>query len=412
LESKAKALKFKFGVQSESFEIFHSGRIIMTTDTEQTTIEPSPRKKRHWMFFFLLLIVLLGGTIVLSYPFWQKLTDSQTGLQQEVQVLTQQVMTLQAELQTLQSQDHEAPLEALQARFEDLSQQQQVLKNYLTNLIHQVEQQPQSDDDWKLAEINYLLTIALHRLQLAHDPEGALIALLALDKRLQRFNKANWLPVRTQLLEDIKRLQEVEYPDITGLAVLLAQYINEVDELPLLQGHQTAVMPESEKNPLPEKQPWQEQLLDELQQLFVIRYNRDADSGFLTPEQRALVTQILHLKLENVRYFLLRRDSDNFVASIKAVHNWLKRYYDQNDEKVKGLQNDLAQMQTIALNPQLPDISGSLNVLQRLSAPSMLPDLEQELGETHSEEDLMGEIPLITEEKTENSQNTETEVAQ
>ncbi|EDN69889.1 Protein of unknown function DUF513 [Beggiatoa sp. PS] len=395
----------------------------MSTETEQTTTNPSPPNKRRWVFFFLLLILLLGGTIVLSYPLWQKLTDLQTGLQQQVQLLNQQVANLQAELQTLDSQDHDAPLEALQARFNDLSQQQQVLKNYLINLVHQVEQQPQNDDDWKLAEINYLLTIALYRLQLAHDPEGALIALIALDKRLQHFNKANLLPVRTQLLEDIKRLQEVKYPDITELAVLLAQYINEVDELPLLQGYQKSVMPEPAKNLSPQQQSWQEQLLNELQQLVIMRYNRDADSGFLTPEQRALVTQILHLKLENVRYFLLRRDSDNFAASISAVHNWLKRYYDQNDEKVKALQTDLAQMQTIALNPQLPDISGSLNLLQRLSASSMLPNLEQELGaeipqtplikeETNSENDFTGEIPLITEEETENNQGTEMEAAQ
>jgi uncharacterized protein HemX len=87
----------------------------------------------------------------------------------------------------------------------------------------------------------------------------------------------------------------------------------------------------------------------------------------------------------------------------------LKRYYDQNDEKVKALQNDLAQMQTIALNPQLPDISGSLNLLQRLSAPSLLPNM---LPDIESKNDFSSEIPLITEDKTENPQNTEREVTQ
>ncbi len=337
----------------------------MSTPTEQTVTKPPKQKKRDWIFLFLFLILLLASTIILSYPLGQQFTRVQEELQQQVNILSTQVATLQTELQVLQSQDNQAPLTALQTRFNDLSKQQQRLDNSLTSLVHRIEQQPQTDDDWKLAEINYLLTIALHRLQLAHDPEGALVALTAADERLQRFPKSALLPVRTQLLEDIKRLRELERPDIARLAVLLAQYMVQADNLPLLQGTRKTDTPQPIEPAPSDDQPWQEQALEELKQPVVRSYNGTA---FITPEQRSLVAQILQMKLENARFFLLRRDTQNFAASIAAVLDWLKRYYDKNDNKVKALQKNLADMQNLVLNPQLPDISGSLNLLQRLSA--------------------------------------------
>jgi uroporphyrin-3 C-methyltransferase len=338
----------------------------MSTPTEQTLTNPP--KTRGWIFLFLFLILLLAGTIILSYPLGQQFTRAQEELHQQVNILNTQVATLQTELQLLQSQDSKTPLATLQTRFNDLSKQQQRLDNALTSLAHQIKQQPQTDDDWKLAEINYLLTIAQHRLQLAHDPEGALVALTAANERLQRLNNSALLPVKTQLLQDIKRLRELKRPDIARLAMLLAQYLVQVDNLPLRQETRKTDTPQPSEPAPTDEQPWQAHMPEELKQPVVRRDNNEADTAFLISEQRSLTAQILQLKLENARFFLLRRDTQNFAASIAAVLDWLNRYYDKNDNKVKALQNALADMQNLVLNPQLPDISGSLNLLQRLSA--------------------------------------------
>ncbi len=323
----------------------------------------SPPKKRHFFLGFLFLILLLGGTVILSYPLGQKFSTEQQELQQQVDQLNAQVATLQ------KFQDNQAQLKA---RFNELSKQQQDLEKHLTALSYQIEQQPGNDDDWKLAEINYLLTIALHRLHLVHDPEGALAALSAANDRLQRLNKPALYQVRTRLLEDIQRLRDLKRPDIAGLAVRLARFAAQVDTLPLLQGTRQSYTPPV--NEPANEQPWQQVVWKTLKQLVVIRHSTEADTGFLPPEQRSLVAQILQLKLENTRFFLLRRENQNFVASIDAVRDWVKRYYDQNDTKVKTLQKELTNMQTITLNPPLPDISGSLNLLTKnLSAETETP---------------------------------------
>lgn len=344
----------------------------MTTQTEeQQTATKPPQPKNRGKFVILFLILLIASTFMLSYPLWQKLSRWQAKWQQQVHLLNTQVTTLQTELQTLQSQDNQTSLEVLQTQFQELSKQQQTLDNHFTNFVHQMAQQPQNDDDWKLAELHYLLTIALHRLQLASDPDGALLALQTADKRLQNFNKPNLFPIRKQLLEDIQHLRELERPDIIGLAVRLAQYAAQVDSLPLLQGTRQTYTPSPKETMFDDEQSWQELVWNELKQLIVIRYNKEVETGFLTPGQRAFVTQILHLKFENARFFLLRHDTENFAASILTVRDWLTRYYDNNNNKVKALQNDLAQMQDIVLEPTLPDISGSLKLLQRILATNI-----------------------------------------
>jgi len=315
------------------------------------TTEQTPKPKKHRLFFFFLfLILLLGGTIVLSYPFWQQFTQLEQTLQEEINQLSTKV----AMLQKSQEKDNQAQFQTLETR---INEQELALNK----LIHKIEQQPQNDEDWKIAEIDYLITIAHHRLQLVQDSQGALAALITANKRLQELNQPTLFKVRTEILEKIQHLRELKHPDITGLALRLAQAQSE--KLPLLQGTRESYLPASSSDS--DKEPeWQQFLWEEIKRLVVIRYNNEAERGFLNPKQRSIIAQILQIKLENARFFLLRYDSQNFIASIQAVREWLKRYYDQNDDKVKTLQIDLAKMETIVLNPPLPELS---NLLKSLS---------------------------------------------
>lgn len=317
------------------------------------TKEQTPKPKKHRLFFFFLfLILLLGGTIVLSYPFWQQFTHLEQTLQEEIKQLSTQVASLE------KSQENQAQFQTLETR---LNEQELALKK----LIHQIAQQPQNNEDWKIAEIDYLITIAHHRLQLVQDSQGALAALITADERLQSLNKPELLKVRTELLEQIQRLRKLKHPDIAGLALRLAQA--QTEKLPLLQGTRKSYTPppasSSDSEESSDKLEWQQVLWEEIKQLVVIRYNNEAEIGFLSPKQRSVIAQILQMKLENARFFLLRHDSQNFIASIQAVREWLKRYYDQNDDKVTTLQTDLAKMEKIVLNPPLPELSHLLKSL-------------------------------------------------
>jgi len=99
----------------------------------------------------------------------------------------------------------------------------------------------------------------------------------------------------------------------------------------------------------------------------IIRHNENAETGKLSVDQRFYVRENLRLKLEMARLAAYRRDSQSFAVAVKAVEDWLNRYFDQRDKTIQTMLQDLAEMQKTVLTQQLPDISESLRSLQRAS---------------------------------------------
>lgn len=340
-----------------------------------------PKKKRKWIFV-LFLLVLVAGASFLSFQLWQQLYGVQKITQKQIDALNAQIATLQKSIKNLQADQDKNVL--LNARIDSIDKQQQILESSLKGLTAQTQQQPQNSDDWTLAEIAYLLTIANHRVLLVQDIDGALTALKVADERLRRLNNPSLLQVRTQLTKDINNLRLVKQPDMTGLAIQLAEYAANIENLPLLksapfsQNNQKDSTESANTEHLKNTQTWRavfHSIAVEITKLAKIRYNDEAETQFLSPTQAALIVQNLRLVLESARFSVLRRDKENFVLSLKAVEKMLKTYYDLKDSAVKILLMDLKAMQAIDLKPELPNILGSLQILRRLfnAVPSELP---------------------------------------
>jgi len=346
----------------------------MSTSTQEKQAVVRKKSSRIYFLLFIGLIIAFFIAFWLLFPLNQStpITSVEQKLQSQIDSLNLQMSQLTQQLAELPPPPPPISIAPLATRLDEFSAQQQEIEQQLTTLTQQIPApQPLHDQEWKLAEIRYLLTIAQHRLQLMDDIQGTLAALMAASERLSRLNHLLLLPVRAQLFIDIKQLQTFIAPDIEGLAVKLAQYGAQIDDLPLLQNtYQKSVAlttaPQTPE-PLDTQASWQQTVWQELKQLIVIRYNEEAASGFLTPNQQQFIQQSLYLKLEIARAFLLRRDSENFNAAIEGLQEWLNRYYDKNNPAVQVFQQDLIHMQTIDLTPPLPDISQSLKLLQNLS---------------------------------------------
>lgn len=308
--------------------------------------------------FPLSLFVIVAVLAGFNYYLWLDLAN----LKEHVtQVTPEKRVNQHLNTSTEQRSEDKATIDSLQVvtqRVTTLAQQQQQLQATVEVLM----QKPRYRADWLLAEIMYLLNIANHRLVLVADLEGALMALQLAEAHLQKLNYPPLLQVRKQLTDDILKLRQIKRPDIGGLAIKLSSYIAQVDHLPLLQGqYQTLAEPDAQTQPTKDSENtiWQE-----VRQLVTIRYNPNVEAGLLTAEQRALVRQNLRLQLESARFSLLRYDQENLVATITHIRHWLNRYYDQQDQKIKQLQTFLTQLQTMELNPTLPDIAVTLHRLQ------------------------------------------------
>ncbi|MDH3450893.1 MAG: uroporphyrinogen-III C-methyltransferase, partial [Gammaproteobacteria bacterium] len=105
------------------------------------------------------------------------------------------------------------------------------------------EEQIRDQRGWRLAEIDYVLRIAAHRLMLLQDIDGAIAALQTADRQLHQLGSPVFIPLRERLDADMRALRTVQRPDIPGVAIRIDGLMDVVYELPprsVPSGFQTA----------------------------------------------------------------------------------------------------------------------------------------------------------------------------
>jgi uroporphyrin-3 C-methyltransferase len=111
-----------------------------------------------------------------------------------------------------------------------------------------------------------------------------------------------------------------------------------------------------------------ERILDDLWQGFksmmVIRHHDKPIAAMLPPEQRYFLIQNLRLKLEGAKAALLGRDAAFFRDNLTAASAWVEQYFALESPEVRDFQQQLETLSDEQIAPTLPDITGSLRVLQ------------------------------------------------
>ena len=260
-------------------------------------------------------------------------------------------------------------------RITRLEQEMEQFQNHLNTLSDSFtelnEKQPGNNEDWALAEVEYLLVIATHRLLLEQDVATALKAMEAASLRLEALGNSGLIPVREQITSDMNRLRAVNTVDVTGLSIYLADLIDSLDNLPVKKpdlnlpdaGTNRPQQVISEKNGLNLKRLFAK-IWNELKSLVVIRKTGDVKEILLLPDQEYFLYQNLRLELENARISVLRRNTESLHASVRLITGWLQTYFDTSDSGVANMLDSLNKMATLKLDPELPDISSSLETLR------------------------------------------------
>ena len=259
-------------------------------------------------------------------------------------------------------------LREMQEDIERLSTQTKALQNTITDL-HQ--QQSGNNEDWALAEVEYLLIIATHRILLEQDVETALAAMNAGLLRIESMSNPDLVPLREQLVSDINNLKAVNTVDIAGLSIYLADLIDRANKLPTRKtvtsdvgnGEMEITMQNSSDSG---QNNFMSSIWRELKSLIVIKKTGEVKQELLLPDQEYFLYQNLRLELENARLSVLKHDTENFRTSIALTMNWLNQYFDVSDNGVMNVLDTLKQMSTVKLDPELPDINSSLETLRAL----------------------------------------------
>jgi uroporphyrinogen-III synthase/uncharacterized protein HemX len=227
----------------------------------------------------------------------------------------------------------------------------------------------------QLAVVEQLLMLANDRLQLGREVSAAVAALDAADARLATLADPRLFAVRESIARERAALLAVPRADVAGAVLTLSSLIDRAPRFAL----KTSVPEHFQAEPAPSAgadeaagrwQRAQAAIRRALASTFTLRRDEGPPRQLLSDEQTALIRQVLALKLEGARAALLRRDAAGFRELCRSSAAWLDEYFNAADPAITAAQSELGRLQTLDLEPPLPDLSGSLTLLRaQLESP-------------------------------------------
>lgn len=344
------------------------------------------------VFLALLIALAAGGA---SYYLWQQ----QLGVMQQLQQLKQQ-QTQQSDVlaQGLQRQAETLAQQSAQAR-EPIQQRLSALELALPELRRQ---RSELRLEWDSAEADYLLRLAEHRLNLAHDIPSAVAALDVAALKLSLQDGDDFSDVISQIKEKRQQLQQLKGDGRTHLIATLGTLSAGLESLPFAITSASAELPETAPaetdtapSSIPPSSTGSEQVLARLQQwsamvwrdlrdLVTIRRSDEVQTPPLVGGQRYFVQQNLRLRLETARLAVVSGDQGLYQDSLREAQAWLQRYYDGEASEVVVLRETLEEVATQTINPPLPGLGELREALQRAvsgqatgEAPVAMPETAQ-----------------------------------
>lgn len=354
---------------------------IKQTEGSQSGDQPSkPKKRSLFLPFFLFLVMLLliaGG----GYFGWQQVML----FQQHSHSVIDELQAKLAERPTrAQLENSIRPLQQsigqTDGRLSQLEQGQTGLLEATENLY---ELYGRDENGWKLAEVEYLLSVAQHKLVLENDFAGSAKTLNAASQRIAELADPGLLPVRVKINEEIAILKTRVRPDLVGLTLLLSRLGKQITHLK--PGYQTQSEKPVDESParaskIDIDQPLDKMLMDFVTSLVSIKTSKPR---IKKPEQTVImnVTEKLEENLKLTRWSVLERDALQYQRLMQENVNLFKEYYDLENAANVDFYESLLKLQNSQIKPELPDISGSLRMLmeiqqQRENSPQ--PAVEEE----------------------------------
>ena len=344
-----------------------------TEEDIETPAEPEPesepeakpavsapaKPRRSWLslFNFLLILGLAGAA---GYYWWlqqqlqQDYRDTIAGLRQQLDDKASN-SRLDASLTPLKS-----GLGSLAKKIDELGLEQQGLRESSEKLY---ELYGRDKNDWQLAEVEYLMRVAQHKLILQDDFEGAAVTLQAASDKIALTGDPGLLPVRVMISDEIAELKTRKRPDLVGMTLILAQLARQVRGLApgfAVRVDETAPAPPG----LEASQDWLDRLDAFIDSLVVVRF--DSDEPTEIEANIADVGETLEDNLKLARWAVLDRDAHQYAQLIEQSLRLFREFYDLDNAANHDFMRQLQDLQKMQLKPAKPDIDGSLRELQRI----------------------------------------------
>lgn len=368
--------------QTEQGTQIEDAQIIESTTSRPASSGGESGLPKWSLALSVVALLAVAGALAFGYQHWSGLQASLLRMDQALGQAETREQALQGRLAAV-AEAFEQQKQEIQSQRDALAAQEQKLVSERERLEQQAGEMQQSleavysrvgrsSSAWMVAEAEYLMRVANHRLQLAGDVETAIRALQAADGRLRDSGDPGWIEVRELLGAEIATLKGVERPDLVGLSSRLSGLRGQVAGLKMVGLAYTPSPPGADGTPGDAAGGGAERNLETLlkdgwegfKSVMVIRHRDKPVSAMLAPEQQFFVYQNLELQLESARLALLKGDPQLYASSLEQAAAWVGEFFEADAATTQAVQQELAALQTVEVQPRLPDISRSLVALQ------------------------------------------------
>lgn len=331
----------------------------------------SPGMSRAALFSSLALVFAFVAIMVAGMLWWQY-RQFYVSLDETDAAAAEALNRVRAEQRSLQDElaDADEAIAALRQSNATLAQRLDAMPGRFAALEERLDAVQGGSFDARgtllRSEAEYYLTVANTELTLAGDFETAATALELADGRLAELGNPELAPVREAIRGELLALKSLRLPDIEGIVFSLGRLAARADELPL-----RADLPSSlagEPDPALEAEPGLSRLWLAIRGtlLDLVRVERRDDPvpQALSAAERMLARRQLEVELELARIAALRADEQAFVSGLETAVAILERDFDTAAADVEGALVLLRELRNFDIDPERPDISGSLNLLR------------------------------------------------
>jgi len=332
---------------------------------EESVDQPAIKKKRSYLPIFLFVIFIAIITAA-GFQGWQLFMQNK----QQTQSLINELQAQLALRPTRSQMDNSIgsirqSVQQTDSRLSNLEQGQQGLVNATEKLY---ELYGRDENGWKLAEVEYLMSVAQHKLVLENDFEGAAKTLNAASYRIADLADPGLLAVRVRINEEVAQLKTRSRPDLVGMTLLVSRLTRQISFL--TPGYQAVTEKQPDAEPEVVKKadpelPLDKKLMDFMTSLVTIKTSqpkaRKAEQTIIVD-----VREKLEDNLKLTRWALLERDAFQYAQLMNQNVSQFKEYYDLENAANNDFFESLLKLQKSQIRPELPDISGSLRLLKEL----------------------------------------------
>jgi uroporphyrin-3 C-methyltransferase len=346
-----------------------------------------PRRALLPIFNLLLLLALIAALGIGGFKGWQL-------FQQNKQQAANRILELKNELASRPTQSDldnsvRSMRQSAQQTTQKIAQLEQGLQSLTAATEKLYELYGRDENGWKLSEVEYLMSVAQHKLVLENDFAGAAKTLNAASNRIAELADPGLLPVRVKINEEIAQLKTRERPDLVGMTLTLARLTRQAASLK--PGYQTqskapsSTQPEKTQQQADPNRPLQQKVMDFVASLVTIKTDQPRAKPASPQPDIIDVSQQLEDNLKLTRWALLDRDAFQYSKLMQQNVEMFKQYYDLNVAANAEFYDELLKLQKASIKPELPDISGSLKLLKEIekkreSAPQQAMKPEADNG--------------------------------